>query len=172
MRRTCLTKPTSMIAGLLVGLLFATLTVPLGAETAPKTRVGKGFGVPYDAAHEITLSGNIEQVINNKHAVGTPAGMHLLVAGPKGMVDAQVGPFLPKATREALHTGTPVEIVGARMEVRGKSYLVARELKFGGTTVEVRNKHGFLVRFHGTPARLARNKAREMAKVELNGGAR
>ncbi len=171
MRRTRFTKPIPLIAGLLASLLFAIAVVPLGAETAPKTRVGKGFGVSYDAAHEITLSGNVEQVIT-KRTIGAPIGMHLLVAGPKGTVDTHVGPFLTKAEKDALHTGTPVHIVGAMAIVHGKSYLLARELSVGGTTVKLRNAHGFLLRFHTTPAWVTRAKAKQIAKVELNGGAR
>jgi hypothetical protein len=171
MRRTRFTIPIPLIAGLLASLLFAITVVPLGAETAPKTRVGKGFGVPYDAAHEITLSGNVEQVIS-KHTVGSPFGMRLLVSGPKGLVVAHVGPYLTKAEKNALHTGTPVLIVGSMAVVHGKSYLLARELNVGGTTVKLRNTHGTLLRFHTVPAWATRAKTKQIAKVELNGGAR
>jgi hypothetical protein len=150
MRHTRLTKPIRMIAGLLAGLLFASLAVSLGAQPASETHVGHGFGLVYDAAHEITLNGDIQRVVT-KHAVGTPVGMHLLVAGPKGLVDAHVGPFLSKEMKEALHTGTPVEIVGAMATVHGKSYLLARELSVGGTTVRVRSENGFLRRSPSTP---------------------
>src|ERR1700723_19762 len=108
MRRTRLTKPIRMIAG----LLFAILAVPLGAQPAGETHVAQGFGVTYDRAHEITLSGDVQQVVT-RHVVGAPGGMHLLVAGPKGLVDALIGPFMSKETKDALHTGTPVQIVGA-----------------------------------------------------------
>lgn len=171
MRRTRFTKPTQLIAGLLVSLLFAIVVVPLGAETAPKTRAGRGFGIPYDAAHEITLNGNVESVIT-KRTVGAPIGVRLLVAGPKGALVAHVGPFLTKAEKDALHTGTPVHIVGAMATVHGTSYLLARELSVGGTTIKVRNAHGFLVRFHTVPAWATKAKTKQMAKVELNGGAR
>jgi len=171
MRRTRFTKPIPLIAGLLASLLFAIAVVPLGAETAPKTRVGKGFGVPYNAAHEITLNGNVEQVIS-KRTVGSPLGMRLLVSGPKGLVVAHVGPFLTKAEKNALHTGTPVRIVGSMAVVHGKSYLLARELSVGGTTVKLRNAHGTLLRFHTVPAWTTRAKTKQMAKVELNGGTR
>ena len=144
MSRNCLTKPTRTIAGLLTGLLFAILAVPLGAQPAPESRVGHGFGPLYDAAHETTLHWTIQEVVT-KHAVGSPAGMHLLVAGPQGVVDAHVGPFLSKETKEALQTGTPVRIVGAMASLHGKNYLLARELTVGGTTVTVRSEHGFCV---------------------------
>jgi hypothetical protein len=173
MSRSCLTKPTQLIAGLLVGLLFAVSAIPLGAQPVPETR-GRGFGFAYNAAHEITFNGSIQTVVT-KHVIGSPAGMHLLVAGPEGVVDAHVGPFLPKATREALQKGTSVRIVGAMTTERGRSYLLARELTVGNRTVMVRSQRGALVRVHATHAHYANTKpgAKSRAtKAAVNGGAR
>ena|SRR5271156_4207167 len=167
MKRFRLTKLAPMIAGLLCGLLFATAAVPLGAQPASETRPAGGFGPAYNPAHEITLSGTIQQVVT-KHAVGSPAGMHLLVAGPNGVVDAHVGPFLSKETKEALHTGTPVQIVGANVSLHGKSYLLARELSVGGSTITVRGKHGLLA---PVPTRTHARTSRT-SKSQPNGGAR
>ncbi len=168
-----LTKPARMIAGLLTGLLFAILAAPLGAKTVPDSRAGQGFGPAYDAAHEIILHGTIQEVVT-KHAIGSPAGMHLLVAGPQGVVDAHVGSLLSKKTEEALHTGTPVQIVGANVSLHGKEYFLVRLLTVGGRTVTVRSEHGLLVREHSP--RVARskteNKTEKTSQVELNGGAR
>ena len=168
MRRTRSTKPirTLTIAGLLAGLLFAILAVPLGAQPSSETRAGHGFGVAYDAAHEITLTGTVQQVIT-RHMAGRPAGMHLMVTGPQGLVDAHVGPFLSREMKEALHTGTPVQLVGAMASLRGRKYLMVRELNVGGTTVTVRSEHGFLVRPQSSSA-----ETKEGAKLESNGGVR
>jgi hypothetical protein len=137
-----------LTAGLLAGLLLAILAVPLGAQLAPETRATRAVGPVYDAAHEITLNGTIQEVVT-KRVAGSPVGMHLLVAGPEGVVDAHVGPYLTKDTQEALHAGLPVQIVGAVEQLHGKSILLARQLIFGGRTVTVRNENGFLVRAHG-----------------------
>jgi hypothetical protein len=169
MRCPRFTKPTRMVAGLLAALLFAILTVPLGAETVSTPRAGHGFGPAYDSAHEITLTGDIQQVVT-RHVAGTPGGMHLMVAGPQGIVDAHVGPFLSKETKEALHTGTPVQIVGAMATVRGKNYLMVRELNIGGNTITVRSEHGFLRRVHTN--HVQRPSSEKKAGVETNGGAR
>jgi len=168
MRRTRLTKPIPIltIAGLLAGLSFAILAVPLVAQPASETRVGHGFGVAYDAAHEITLTGTVQQVVT-RHTPGSPVGMHLMVAGSQGLVDAHVGPFLSREMKEALHTGTPVQLVGAMESLRGKKYLMVRELNVGGSKVIVRSEHGFLVHSQGSTA-----KTKETAKFESNGGAR
>ncbi|MFZ0306900.1 MAG: hypothetical protein WAL89_01910 [Candidatus Sulfotelmatobacter sp.] len=173
MRRNRSTKPTQLIAGLLAGLLLAILAVPLGAQPAPETRTGHGFGPVYDAAHETTLNGTIQEVVT-KRTAGSPVGMHLLVAGPEGVVDAHVGPYLTKDTQEALHAGLPVQIVGAVEQLHGKSVLLARQLIFGGRTVTVRNENGFLMRAQGAHPARAKHEARveKTSQVEVNGGAR
>ncbi len=165
MRHSRLTTPAPMIAGLLAGLLFAILAVPLGAQPASETRVTHGFGVAYDKAHEITLSGDVQEVVT-RHVAGSPGGMHLLVAGPEGLVDAHVGPFLSKEVKDALHTGTPVQIVGVMATLNGRNYLLARELTVGGTTITVRSPHGFLRRSQLTHSQ------RSTTETTPNGGAR
>lgn len=151
MRRNCLKKPARMIVGLLTGLLVAILTIPLGAQPAPESRAGRGFGPVYDVAHEVTINGTVQRVVT-KHALGSPAGMHLLVGRAEGIVDAHVGPFLAKDTQEALHTGLPVQMVGAMQQINGKQYLMVRQLVIGGHTVTVRNEHGFLEHPHARRA--------------------
>jgi hypothetical protein len=96
--------------------------------------------------------------------------MHLLVAGPEGQVDAHVGPFLSREIKDALHTGTPVRIIGAMASLNGKNYLLARELSVGGTTVKLRSKSGLLLRKH--PAGLTPPENQKMSQLESNGGAR
>jgi hypothetical protein len=149
MRRNRLTKPIRMIAGLLTGLIIAILAVPLSAQPVAKAQPGRGFGPAYDAAHETILKGTIQEVVT-KHTVGSPAGMHLLVAGPHGVVDAHVGPFLSKETKESLRAGMPVQIVGAMSAVRGRNYLLVRTVNVAGRTVTVRGQHGALVRAQST----------------------
>jgi hypothetical protein len=174
MMRTGFTKPTRLIARLLTGLLLAILAIPLGAvplsaQPSPETRVGRGFGPVYDAAHETTLTGTIQEVVL-RHAVGSPAGLHLLVAGPQGMVDTHLGPFLSKETKEALKAGTPVEIVGAMTSLHGKEYFLARLLTVGGRTVKVRGPHGVLLR--GEAPRAHHIRIARVSHLEANGGAR
>ena len=172
MSRNVLTKPTRTIAGLLTGLLFAILAIPLAATTAPESR-GRGFGPAYDAAHETTLNGTIQEVVT-KHVIGSPAGMHLLVAGPQGVVDTHVGSFLSKATKESLQVGTSVQIIGATLKLRGKEYFLARQLTVDGRTVTVRSKHGLLVREHTPRAKRSpsASKTEQKSQAALNGGAR
>ena len=142
--RNSFTRSNLIIPGLLASLLFAILVVPLGAQTAAESRPGSGFGPSYDAAHEIVLEGTIQEIVTD-HAVGSPVGMHLLVAGPQGVTDAHVGPFLTQETKDALLTGAQVQMVGAMLSLHGKDYILVRQLTVGGRSVTVRSKHGLLV---------------------------
>jgi hypothetical protein len=154
-----------MLAGLLAGPLLAILAIPLGAQPAPESRPAQGFGLVYDAARETSLIGTIQEVVT-QHVVGSPAGMHLLVAGPQGVVDTHVGPFLSQETKAALQTGMPVQIVGASVSLHGKEYFLARQLTVGGRTVTIRNTRGFLVFPQG---QYGAAKNRRTAQVETKG---
>jgi hypothetical protein len=148
MRRICLKNPARLIAGLLTGLLFAIVPLQPSAQTAADSRTQRPLIPAYDKAHEITVDGTVQEVVT-KHVAGSPVGMHLMVAGSEGVVDAHVGPYLTKDMQAALHAGLPVKIVGAMEEAHGKHYLLARQLSFGGRTVKVRNENGFLAHVQG-----------------------
>jgi len=166
MSHNCQTKSTRTGVGLLAALLFAVVAIPLGAYAAPDSRVGRGLGPVYDSAHEITFNGTIQKVVTERVA-GTPPGMHLLLSGPQGQVDAHLGPYMSKETKQALQSGTSVKIVGAMLSQRGKTYLLARELVVGGSTVTVRSEHGFLVHGHSAGAHRSTT-----PKTSQDGGAR
>ena len=69
--------------------------------------------------------------------------------------------------KEALHTGTPVQLVGAMASLRGKTYLMVRELNVGGTNVIVRSEHGSLVH-----SQISGAKTKDRAELESKGGVR
>jgi hypothetical protein len=141
MNRGRFTTPVLLIVCMIA--LLTILAFPLTAQPADEAQAAKGIGPVYDAAHEITLDGWIQTVVT-KHTPGRPAGMHLLVMGPEGLVDAHVGPFLSKETKAALKDGVPVRIVGAMVSLRGNDYLFARQMTVGGRTITVRSTHGVL----------------------------
>jgi hypothetical protein len=151
---------------LLVGQLFAIAAIPLNAQPAqPGAQRPVAWG--YDKAHEIILIGTIEEV-NEEPAAGSPVGLHLMVAGSQGEVDAHLGPYMTKETVKALHIGTPVQIVGAMEKRDGKEYMLARQVIFGSRLVQVRNENGLLVRPHtARPHRGTHN-----SRLEANGGER
>ena len=169
MRRQCFTMPSRVVAAVMTGLLFAILSVPLQAQPAVQSHPGHGFGPVYDAGHETTLEGTIQRVVT-KRVAGTPAGMHLMVVAPQGLVDTHLGSFLSKETTKSLQAGMPVHIVGAMSVVRGKSYLLARQVTVGDRTFTVRSTHGVVVPEHD--ANSARPRVRKTSKTESNGGAR
>ena len=155
------------LTGLLPGVLLACLAVPVAAQSGLESQPVRGMAA-YNAAHESTINGTVEQVIT-KRTLGSPAGMHLLVSGSNGIVDAHVGPFLSRETQQALHTGLPLQVVGAMETVRGKRYLLARQLVYGGQTITIRNANGILLR----PAQSSLSPHRRtIERSRLSGGAR
>jgi hypothetical protein len=167
MKHSRITNPVPILAGLLISLSFGTFGFSLDISAPPDSHAGRGFTAAYDAAHEITVTGNVEEVFT-KHIAGSPAGMHLWIAGPQGRVDAHLGPFLSKDTRDALHAGTPVQIVGAMETLHGKQILLARQLIFGGRIVTIRSPHGLLVRTQ--VRRAASSRSGKAARTGSNGG--
>ena len=166
MRSTRKSKLSLALTGLLPGVLMACLAAPVTAAT--ESQPARGVVGQYDAAHEMTINGTVQQVIT-KHTVGSPAGMHLMISGTNGMVDAHVGPFLGKGITEALHVGLPLQVVGAMETIRGKRYLMARELVYGGQTITVRNNKGILLRI---PQSSASPRHQRIERSRLSGGAR
>lgn len=167
MRRGRISKLIPLAAGL-VALMLAVAAVPLGAQPASVAHAGHGFAPVYDAAHEVTLNGTIQSVVT-RHAKGSPAGMHLLVAGPQGVVDTHIGSMLSKTTRESLHEGKAIKVVGAMTTLHGKDYLLVRTLTIGQRSVTVRSTHGALVPEHaGEAHRIVKTRN----QVAANGGAR
>jgi hypothetical protein len=137
------TKPRRRIAGLITFLLLISGSF-LRAQTSTVTAGKQGLGPEYDAAHEITVEGTIQRVVT-QHMIGAPAGWHVMIAGPQGLVDAHLGPFLSDQTKSALRGGAPVQILGAMLSLNGKDFLLARQLTVGGRTVIVRSEHGLPV---------------------------
>jgi hypothetical protein len=138
--RSPFTKGALWIAGVMTSVAMAMVSVPVHAQPAEEVHPQA-----YDKAHEIVLTGNIEEVVT-EHEPRSPIGMHLIVRGAQGTVDAHLGPYMTKETKEALHEGTPVQIVGAKETLNGKEYFLARVLMVGGQTIKVRSENGFLVR--------------------------
>ncbi|HTU42412.1 MAG TPA: hypothetical protein VMF10_11945 [Candidatus Aquilonibacter sp.] len=130
------TKPIRMVAGLLTGLLFAALVVPLGAQPA---RQPHQF---YDISREVTLSGTVSDVL----AKATPAtlpGPHLLFATSSGKVDASLGRFaLQGKDPLSVAPGKEVQVTGIMKTVRGKNVFIARIIKVDGKAYNLRNQHG------------------------------
>lgn len=165
MNRSRFNTPIPLIAGLIA--LLAILAVPLISQPADSHTETAVPG--YDRAHEITVTGTIQEVVAAPQA-GSPAGLHLLVNGPEGAFDAALGPYMTKEIRAALRAGAAVQIVGAIEKAHGREYLLVRQVSFDGRTVTVRNLNGALLLVQSP-----RGPRRDTAYVrqgEVNGGAR
>jgi hypothetical protein len=163
MRESRSTLNHRTMAGPVMGLLLAMCTASVQAQPAVQSRAGV-FG--YDKAHEITLNGTVKSLVP-RNVSGGPAGLHLILTTSQGAVDAHVGPYLTKDVQKQLTAGTAVQIIGAKETVHGKSYLLVRQLIFGGRLINVRTANGIL-----TPAEANRPGHARSQRSESNGGAR
>jgi hypothetical protein len=128
-----------MVAGLLTGLLFATLAVPLGAQTARPYHPSHPF---YDISKEATLSGTVSNVLA-KAAPGTLPGPHLLFATSSGKVDASLGRFALQGKNPlSVAPGKGVQVTGIMKTIKNTNVFVVRIVKVDGKTYALRNQHG------------------------------
>jgi hypothetical protein len=130
------TKSIRMVAGLLTGLLFATLAVPLGAQPA---RPSHQF---YEVSKEVTLSGTISNVVA-KAAPGTLPGPHLLLATSSGKIDASLGRFALRGKNPlSVAPGKEVQVTGVMKTIKNQNVFVARIVKVDGKAYTLRNQRG------------------------------
>ena len=163
MRGSSVSDSSPGLVRLLACLLIMLFPGGLFAQATPESHDGQSFSLVYDVEHETTLVGTIQEIVT-KHVAGSPAGMHLMVAAPQGTVDAHLGPFLSKKTKDAMVVGAPIQLVGAPVQLREKQYFMVRELSVGGSTVAIRNTNGLLVNYPASPA-----KARNVVKTGKGG---
>jgi hypothetical protein len=124
---------TPLIAGLLTGLLFAILVVPLNAADSDSR---------YDVSKEVTLSGTVSSVLH-KAAPGMTWGSHLIVETASGRLDASLGRFgLEGKGALSVTPGQQIELTGVMKTVRDKEVFVVRRVKANGKTYTMRNEHG------------------------------
>jgi len=139
MRLSCFTKPMRLIAGLLAGLIFAILIVPLNAQT-----VGDSSPV-YDISKEITLTGTVSSVMRSP-APGMVWGSHLILETLSGKVDASLGRWgLEGKGALSVTPGQQVEVTGVMKTFRDKEVLLVRSVKVSGKVYAIRNAHGIPV---------------------------
>jgi hypothetical protein len=140
MRRCVARGSTRLVAGgLLAGLLFAIVTLPLTAQPA---REAHPF---YDITKEVTISGAVSSVLP-RHSAGTIPGAHLLLATASGEVDASLGRWgLQGKGALSVRVGQQVELTGIMKMIREKQVFVARTVKVGSRVYTIRNQHGIAV---------------------------
>ena len=139
MKHTRSTNAIRLFAGLLTSMLFASLAVPLGAQTAPHARPY------YDITKEITLSGTVSSVLTTPSR-GTIPGPHVLLATASGEVDASLGIFgLRGKGALSVAPGQQIEVTGVMKTLRDKQVFVVRTVNAGGEVYTMRNEHGVIM---------------------------
>jgi hypothetical protein len=115
------------------------------AQTSTTSQPSTSF-IGWDAnTHEVAITAVIQQVVPS-HSAGIPAGLHIMLGTPQGVVVASVGSYLPQEVRQALVVGKSVQVIGKVQVVHDQSYLFVRQLVMDGQPITVRNNRGSLVR--------------------------
>lgn len=96
-------------------------------------------------ANVVTVTGTIQDIVS-KRKTGTNGSLHLVLAGPQGIVNASMGPYLTSEVKTALAKGTSVQVAGISRTINGQNYVLVQELTFGSQKVTVRNENGSLIR--------------------------
>jgi len=136
LRHRLFISSTQLIAGLLTGILFAILVVPLNAADSDSR---------YDVSKEVTLTGTVSSVLP-KAGPGMTWGSHLMVETVSGRLDASLGRFgLEGKGALAVTPGQQIELTGVMKTVRDKEVFVVRSVKANGKTHTMRNEHGIEV---------------------------
>lgn len=136
MRHSRFISSTPLIAGLLTGLLFAILVVPLNAADSDSR---------YDVSQEVAISGTVSSVLY-KARPGMIRGSHLIVETAFGRLDASLGRFgLEGEGALSVTPGQQIELTGIMKTVRDKEVFVVRSVKANGKTFTMRNEHGIEV---------------------------
>jgi DNA/RNA endonuclease YhcR with UshA esterase domain len=129
-------QPTRLIAGLLAGLLFAILALPLVAQSERESRAF------YDIAKEVTLTGTVSSVLA-KPAAGMLFGSHLMLDTNLGQVDASLGKWgLQGKGALSVAAGEAVEVTGVMKTMNDKPVFIVRTVKVSGQVFTIRNQYG------------------------------
>ena len=129
-------------------LLCGALTREAAAQddTASQSSTGFiGWNVSQPRSSDVAVTAIIQEVVSNR-ASGIPAGLHLMLGTPQGVLDASVGPYLAPNIQQALSAGQPVQVIGQVKTVHDQKYLLVRHLFLSGKDVVIRNDNGSLVR--------------------------
>jgi hypothetical protein len=133
--RSGFTKCTPLIAGLMMGLLLAIVSVPLNAQPAEEVH-------PQAVEKVVTLSGTVSSVLA-RPAEGMIVGSHLVLETGSGRVDASLGKWgLAGKGALSVEAGEAVEVTGVMKTIRDKQVLMVHTVKVGSQVYTIRNQHG------------------------------
>ena len=125
MRHSRFISSTPLTAGLLTGLMFAILVIPLNADDSDSR---------YDVSKEVTLTGTVSSLLR-KPAPGMIWGSHLIVETVSGRLDASLSRFgLEGKGALSVTLGQQIELTGVMKTVRDKQVFEVRSVKANGKT--------------------------------------
>jgi DNA/RNA endonuclease YhcR with UshA esterase domain len=131
-------------AVLLCGGLTMDATAQSSVTSQPATSF-IGWDTSKPKSSDVAVTAIIQQVVPN-HASGIPAGLHVMLGTPQGVLDASVGPYLEPDIQQTLIAGKQVQVFGQVKTIHEQSYLLVRQLVVDGKVIAVRNDHGSLIR--------------------------
>jgi hypothetical protein len=138
---------TLFISLLPVVLFYGMLSRDAAAESSAAVQSSTSF-VGWDTnqtkSRDVAITSIIQQVIPN-HSSGIPAGLHVILSTPQGVLDVSVGPYLTLEIQQALVPGAQVQAFGQLKTIHDQTYLLARQLVLNGRLITIRNDHGSLV---------------------------
>jgi hypothetical protein len=145
-RKVIMKKPfiSLLPAILLCGGLIMDATAQSSVTSQPSTGF-IGWDTSKPKSSDIAVTSIIQEVVPN-HASGIPAGIHVMLGTPQGVLDASVGPYLTPDIQQALVAGKQVQVLGQMKTINEQKYLLVRQLVLDGKPIVVRNDHGSLVR--------------------------
>jgi hypothetical protein len=136
------------ISMLPVILLFGMWTKEATAQTSSTSQPSaefSGWDASKSNAPDVTVTSIIQQAVSSK-ASGIPAGLHLMLGTPSGVLDVSMGPYLPQEAQQALVAGQQVRVTGKIVTANGQNYLFAKQLFINDQQITIRTDQGSLVR--------------------------
>jgi hypothetical protein len=129
---------------LLCGTWSREATAQTSNTSQPSTQFA-GWDVSKKDSSDLTVIGIIQQAVPNQIA-GAPAGLHLMLGTPQGVLDASVGPYLAPDIKAVLVSGKQIQVSGQIQTLHDQKYLLVRQIVLDGKPIAVRNDYGSLVR--------------------------
>jgi hypothetical protein len=120
--------------------ILAILAVPF---TPAGRAAGSGSGMPpYDRTTEVTLWGTIVEVGTVTEGTDFPFSKVFIFAG-SDEVEVRLGPLAAvKAANFGLSEGFTIAVTGSRVQINGKSVVIAREIRRANRTLRFRDANG------------------------------
>jgi len=119
------------------------LVLALVPSTFLQAQQQGGKGPRYNPATVVTLTGTVENVTQQTTS-GRWSGTHLSLKTDDGIIDVHLGPtrFL-KDQGLTVTAGQKIEVTGSKIKYQNTDALIARTVKVGEKTFELRDEQGY-----------------------------